>query len=189
MSRISHVIPRQPVPALSVETVGGGRWTLAEQTPESFSLIVVYRGLHCPICKPYLRDLERRLDDLAALGVEVIAISSDDEERARNTVQDWGLDRLAIGYGLDFDTAREWGLYISSGIGKTSAGVEEPDLFVEPGLFLVRPDGTLYFASVQTMPFARPRFEDVVPAIKMVRERDYPARGEVLDHTVAAAAE
>ena len=40
------VIPRQPVPELSVDTVGGGRWNLAEQRPENFTLIVFYRGHH-----------------------------------------------------------------------------------------------------------------------------------------------
>ena len=57
----------------------------------------------------------------------------------------------------------------------------EPDLFSEPALYLVKPDGTLYFGAVQTMPFARPHFDDVVGAVKFVLEKDYPARGEVTD--------
>ena len=55
----------------------------------------------------------------------------------------------------------------------------EPDLFLEPGLFMIRPDGTLYFASVQTMPFARPAFGDILKAVDFVIANDYPARGEV----------
>ena len=54
-------------------------------------------------------------------------------------------------------------------------GVEEPPLFSELGLFLVRPDRTLYFASVQTMPFARPRFTDILAAIDFVTAKNYPA--------------
>jgi hypothetical protein len=77
---------------------------------------------------------------------------------------------------------------VSTGRGKTSAGVEEPALFSEPGLFLVRPDGTLYFATVQTMPFARPHFDDIVKAIDFVLAKDYPARGEVAELPPAAAA-
>ena len=57
--------------------------------------------------------------------------------------------------------------------------MNEPERFPEPGLFLVRPDHTLYFASVQTMPFARPEFKDILQAIAFVIEKDYPARGEV----------
>ena len=188
MSSHSHLYPRQPVPELEVATVGGGTWRLADQSPEAFTLVVFYRGLHCPICSTYLRDLENKLSQFAELGVEAIVLSGDDEERAAKAKQDWKLDSLTVGYGVGLDTARAWGLYISSGIGKTSIGVEEPALFPEPGLFLVRPDGTLYFGSVQTMPFARPSFGDILKAIGFVADRGYPARGEILDHKAPAAA-
>ena len=74
--------------------------------------------------------------------------------------------------------ARDWGLYLSKGIGKTSVGIEEPAVFAEPGLFLVRPDGTLYYGAVQTMPFARPGFADLMMAIDYAIGKNYPARGE-----------
>ena len=51
----------------------------------------------------------------------------------------------------------------------------------EPALYLIRPDGTLYFGSVQTMPFARPHFSDIIAAIDYVSKNNYPARGEVRD--------
>ncbi len=89
-----------------------------------------------------------------------------------------GLERVRIGYGLPVEGAREWGLFISTGRGMTSVGVEEPDRFSEPGLFLVKPDGTLYWEAVQSMPFARPHFDEVLKAVEFVREKDYPARGE-----------
>ena len=172
------VTPRQPAPALDVDTVGGGRWSLAAQEPALFSMLVFYRGLHCPICKPYLRDLDRKLGDFAELGITAAALSSDTRERAEQAKADWSIDGLTIGYGVSIDAARAWGLFISSSIGKTSVGIEEPALFSEPGLFLVRPDGTLYASIVQTMPFARPPFEQVLQSMKVVRNKSYPARGE-----------
>ncbi len=138
----------------------------------------MYRGLHCPICRPYLGELNRLAGEFAQRGVEVIAISSDAAERAAHTVEHWKLDALRVGYGLSIEAARAWGLYISASRGKTSTGVVEPELFAEPGIFLVRPDGTLYFGTVQTMPFARPHFADILPAIDFVLKHDYPARGE-----------
>ena len=63
----------------------------------------------------------------------------------------------------------------------TSAGVEEPAHFSEPALYLIRPNGTLYFGSAQTMPFARPHFADILTAIDYVLKNNYPARGEVTD--------
>jgi peroxiredoxin len=171
--------PRQPAPALSVPQLGGGTWNLADQSPENFTMVVVYRGYHCPICSMYLGDLNRKVEQFAEKGVNVVVISSDTEERAAEAKEKWGLDKLTIGYGLTLDSGREWGLFVSSSRGKTSTGVMEPDLFLEPGLFMIRPDGTLYFASVQTMPFARPAFGDILKAVDFVIANDYPARGEV----------
>ncbi len=178
------LMPRQPAPLLRVPTADGDPWSLGEQSPENMTMIVVYRGLHCPICATYLRDLDRRVGEFSALGVDVITLSSDPEERARRARDELGLRNLRIGYGLDPDTARRWGLFISSGRGMTSAGVEEPAQFAEPGLFLVRSDGTLYASAVQTMPFARPHFADVLKALEFVIANNYPARGEVVREAV-----
>lgn len=189
MTTITPLIPRQPVPDFTVPTVGGGTWTLSAQSPENFTMVVFYRGHHCPICSRYLGDLDKKIDQFKENGVATVAISSDGRERAEQAKQDWTLESVPVGYDLSLDMARNWGLYISSGIGKTSIGIEEPPLFSEPGLFLVRPDGTLYWGAVQTMPFARPHFAEVLGALKTVLERNYPARGEVVDHKAAQAAE
>lgn len=186
MTQQAVLYPRQPVPALEIPTLSGKTWRLADQSPENFTLIAFFRGLHCPICGSYIRDLDSRLDAFAKRGVTVLAASSDDEKRARQSQERWGLETLDLGYGIPLDVARQWGLYVSSGRGKTSIGVEEPALFSEPGLYLVRPDGTLYFGTVQTMPFARPHFDDILKAIDFVVAKDYPARGEIVDHRAAA---
>ena len=85
---------------------------------------------------------------------------------------------LRFAHSLPLNEARDWGLYISTGRGKTSIGVEEPLKFSEPGVFLVDKSQVLYFASIQTMPFNRPRFSDFIGALDFVIEKDYPARGE-----------
>lgn len=178
---MAELMPRRPVPTLAVPTTPGDTWSITERRPENFSMIVVYRGLHCPVCSGYLKDLDSKLDQFAQRGVDVIAVSGDPVDRADTAKRDWGLDRLTLGYGLGLDTARAWGLFISAGIGTTSQGVEEPAQFPEPGLFLVKPDGTLYFASVQSMPFARPSFAEVLKAVDFVLQKNYPARGEVAE--------
>lgn len=175
---MSALKPRKPVPDLKVETVAGSPWNLRDRKPGTFSMIVVYRGLHCPICATYLRELEGKLDEFQRKGVDVIAMSTDDEVRAREAKDKWNLPRLAIGYGLSIDKAREWGLYVSTSRGKTSAAIEEPPLFAEPGLFLVKSDGTLYACSISTMPFARPHFDEILNGLEYVIANNYPARGE-----------
>lgn len=172
------LLPRHPVPALNVPLVGGGRYVLGAQPGAHFDLIVVYRGLHCPICTKYLLELERLSPEFLAHGVKVLALSSDDETRAQAMAEKIKATGLQLAYGLGLRSARQWGLYISASRGKTSIGIEEPALFSEPGVFLVRPDGTLYYGAVQTMPFARPQFQDLLGAIDFAISKDYPARGE-----------
>jgi len=107
-----------------------------------------------------------------------VAVSTDGEDRARGAKNDWELPDLTIGYGLSIEDARKMGLYISTSRGKTSIGIMEPEKFSEPGLYLVKPDGTLYSAFIQTTPFARPKLEEILKAIDFINANDYPARGE-----------
>jgi len=176
---MGKVLPRTSVPELSVSTTAGGKWALGERKPERFSLIVFYRGLHCPICRGYLGELAKLEPEFRSRGVDVIAVSSDDAERAQRAATEWQLGNLTVGYGLDLATARAWGLFISTSRGKTSVGIDEPAQFSEPGVFLVRSNGTLYWSAIQTMPFARPHFRELLSAVDFVISKDYPARGEV----------
>lgn len=173
-------IPRQSVPALTLETLAHGGYDLAADAAGADwgVLLVAYRGLHCPICVPYLKELERLTPEFAQRGVKTIAVSTDDAERAQKMATKVGAEQLRVGYGLGLEKAREWGLFISTSKGVTSIGVEEPALFAEPGVFLIRSDGTLYFSSIQTMPFARPHFSEMIGALDFVQKNDYPARGE-----------
>jgi peroxiredoxin len=172
------LLPRKLVPELRVPTLAHGEFDLADDAPERFTLIVFYRGLHCPVCLKYLRELGSLLPEYERRGTKVIAISSDTPERAQEMARKVGADNLRFGHSLPLAVARQWGLYISSSRGKSSIDIEEPPRFSEPGVFLVRPDGSLYYGAVQTMPFARPLFSELLQAIDFAITKDYPARGE-----------
>ena len=77
------LIPRQQVPQLVVDTLDHGTFDLSTENPEFATLVVFYRGQHCPICATYLKELERLAPEFAERGVTTIAISSDPEDRAR----------------------------------------------------------------------------------------------------------
>ena len=181
MVRIGRLIPRQPVPELSLPLAGGGHWRLSDQKPKHFTMLAFYRGMHCSVCREYLGQLQSMHGAFSKRGITPIAISADDAERACSAEARWGLSDLCVAYGLSLAKAQEWGLYISRGAGVTSQGIEEPPFFVEPALFLVRPDGTLYYAAVQSMPFARPCFAEILSGIEKAIAMDYPARGEVTE--------
>ncbi|MEO0371509.1 MAG: peroxiredoxin-like family protein [Pseudomonadota bacterium] len=172
------LIPRQKTPDLSLPTLDHGVFDLSQETAERGTVICFYRGLHCPICANYLTELEKRVDDFAERGVATIAVSSDGEDRTRQMAEKISASKLRFGYDLSLLKAKEWGLYISTSRGKTSIGIEEPALFSEPGLFMVTPQQTLYYGSVQTMPFVRPHFSELVAALDFAIANEYPARGE-----------
>lgn len=170
--------PREAAPQMSFPTIDGGTWTLSERSPKNLTLVVAYRGLHCPVCRGYLKELNDLASEFAERGVEVVAVSTDGEERARTAKAEWELPNLTLGYGISIEDARKMGLYISTSRGKTSIGIEEPEKFNEPGLYLVKPDGTLYSAFIQTTPFARPKLDEILKAVDFVNANNYPARGE-----------
>jgi peroxiredoxin len=170
---MSKLIPRKPVPDLEVRTVNDEEWNVYEKTPERFIMIVFFRGLHCPICRKYLSELEKNYDEFVSQGVDLIAISSDTKARALETQDRWKLKKTTIGYGLSIETGRKWGLFISKAIKEN-----EPDLFIEPGIFLIKPDKTLYGSIVSTMPFARPPIKEILRSIAGINKSNYPARGE-----------
>ncbi len=172
------LMPRKKTPDLKLTTLDGNAFDLSNENAERGTVICFYRGLHCPVCATYLGELEKCVSDFADKGVSTIAVSSDTEERTRAMADKIGAEKLRFGYGLDLIKAREWGLYVSTSRGKTSIGIEEPALFSEPGLFMVTPEQTLYYGSVQTMPFVRPHFSELVGALDFAIKNNYPARGE-----------
>jgi alkyl hydroperoxide reductase subunit AhpC len=170
---MKNVVPRKEVPELVVNTVNGMIWNLRDQLPQNFTMVVFYRGLHCPVCKTYLEELNSKIEEFRDRGINVICISANSGSLAEKTLINWDIEKLTIGHDFSIENAREWDLYVSKGISD-----KEPEIFFEPGLFLIRPDNTLYAASIQSMPFARPKFDELLKSIDYILKEDYPARGE-----------
>ncbi|MFC5195082.1 redoxin domain-containing protein [Bizionia hallyeonensis] len=164
--------PREKTPDLHISLVNNTTWKLSEQAPENFTMILFYRGKHCPVCKSQLEELQKKGSKFTNRGVNFIAISSDTQEVAKETYNDWDIADIPLGYGLPIEEARKWGLFISKGIKK------EPEHFTEPGIFIITPDQTLYWVSIQSMPFGRPSFNDILGGIDYILKEGYPARGE-----------
>jgi peroxiredoxin len=166
------VRPTELAPDLTVPLLRGGTYRLADQRPRTFTMVVFFRGLHCPVCRAQLSELERRLPEFEDRGIEVIAASGETRERTAQLAEQWRLEHLPLAYGLTEDQMRAWGLFISHGIKD-----DEPGLFNEPGLFLISPDHTVYYESILSMPVGRPRVDDLLSGIDYWVTVGYPARG------------
>ena len=168
----TKLTPDAPVPGLSLPLVGGGTFTLNESAPENFTLVVFYRGLHCPVCKGYLEKHNGLAAGYAEAGFDIIVASMNTEELATQTVADWDIGNLKIAHSLSEQTARDWGLWISTAIKEAEA-----EMFCEPGMAWVRPDGRLYMIDISNMPWARPDLEFLLSKVPMAVANAYPARG------------
>lgn len=163
----------QPAPALDLPLAGGGRFKLGEHPPKNFTLIAFYRGLHCQRCKDNLGEIETLLPKFDQLGVTVVAVSSDSKDRAERSKTEWHLPTLKVGYGLDVEEGRQWGLFVSRGVRD-----DEPAIFIEPALFLVDRQGQLIFAVINSITRMRPYPADILATIERVMENPDLARGD-----------
>ncbi len=168
-----NITPMQAAPNLMFPLVGGTEWNIQSVPVEKLLMIVVYRGLHCPVCKTYLRTLNRLQETYADIGVGIVTVSADTLEKAAQSKQDWELDVLDIGYALSETQMRAWDMFVSHSVRDAETAV-----FPELAFFLIRPDRTIYYSAINSMPFGRPDLKALVSNITWLLDNDYPARGE-----------
>ena len=167
----TKLMPGTAAPALSLPLVGGGTYDLSAQSPDTATMVIFYRGYHCPVCKGYLGRVADKAAAFAEAGMPIVLVSMDAEERATKAKEEWGLGDLPVAYGLTEEQARGWGLYVT-----TSIKEAEISVFNEPGTFWVLPDGTLYLIDIASMPFGRPEL-DLLLGKTVAVGAGYPARG------------
>ncbi|MDB0048558.1 redoxin family protein [Pseudomonadota bacterium] len=168
----SNIVPGKKTPALVLNTLDNDKWSLGSNLNKTKTMVVFYRGLHCPICSEFLKLIDNQLSDYKKSNTEVIAVSMDNKEKALKAKDEWSLHNLKIAYDLSEEKAREWNLYISSSIKEA-----ESDVFCEPGLFIIKEDGSLYLVNTSNMPFARPDISSLPAKLVFADEKQYPVRG------------
>lgn len=167
-----------PLPKTEVSALEGGTIAIGEpQGGHDWQLVVIYRGKHCPLCTRYLGELNDQLAAFNAIGVDVVAISADTEEKARAQMEGIA-PRYRVGYGLSVEQMQALGLYIS--YPRSPQETDRP--FAEPGLFVINGEGTLQLTDVSNAPFARPPLDSLVTGLKFIRDpnNNYPIRGTLV---------
>ncbi|MBU1253576.1 peroxiredoxin-like family protein [Qipengyuania sp. DY56-A-20] len=165
--------PATTAPDLDLPLTIDARFVLSDQRPDAFTMLVFYRGSHCPICKRYLTQLGGRLEEFTRRGINVFAVSMDSPERAASAHKEWDTRDLPLAHSLSEDQARQWGLFLS----QARPDSEEPEVFSEPALFLLKPDRSVYFEVVQSAPFTRPDLDQLLESVDFIAKQDYPTRG------------
>ena len=161
------------LPQITLSLVGGGKVTLGQpQNKGNWQLIFVYRGLHCPICKQYLKKLESLKDKFLATGATLVTVSGDPESKAVSMVESIGLS-FPVGYGLSIEQMQALGLYISHP--RSPQETDRP--FAEPGMFAVNTEGKVQLIDISNTPFNRSDLGELLETVEWIQENDYPIRG------------
>lgn len=165
--------PGKTFPIQKVSRVGGGALEMGRpQDGYDWQMVVIYRGLHCPICKKYLAELDRMQTEFHDLGIDVVAISGDPHEKALAMVEENQLS-IPLGYDLSVAQMRTLGLYVSDP--RSAKETDRP--FPEPGLFVINGEGNLQIVDISNAPFARPDLSGVLGGLKFILDNSYPVRG------------
>lgn len=161
------------LPAITLPLVGGGEATLGESKSSNvWQILIVYRGLHCPICHKYLKRLEELREGFTNTSAEILAVSGDPLEKARAMKEKHGL-KFPIAYDLSIPQMRQLGLYISD-----PRGPQETDRpFAEPATFALNRDGKIQLIELSNTPFNRADLSELLESVEWIDENDYPIRG------------
>ena len=166
-------IPDAILAPMSFPKVGGGEITVGGPR-ENWTLLIVYRGKHCPRCKKYLNNLSGMKDDWEAAGFDIAVVSADTEDKAQADMAEfgWGFD---LGYGLSEDQMATLGVYVTEPL----SPAETDRRFAEPGTFVIRPDGSQIVVTISNGPAVRPELAELLDGMIFNKNNDRPARGTV----------
>jgi peroxiredoxin len=158
------------MPEMTFPKLGGGELRFGG-TRDRWSLLVVYRGKHCPRCKRYLNKFNAMLSDWTAL-MDVVVVSADTAEKAQADVEEFGWD-FDIAYGMTEPQMRALGVYVSDPLSEA----ETTTRFAEPGTFALRPNGELMLVDISNGPASRPDLEELLDGMRFNIKNDRPVRG------------
>lgn len=140
-------------------------------------VLIFYRGAWCPYCVRHLRSFQDRLDEIRALGADVLAVSVDQQEFAQKTVSENTLGFEVItdpaadilkDYNLIFQVPdelaekykNEYKIDLELHSGRTD------HVIAVPATFIIANDGQIIFAYANEDYKVRTEPQEVIDALK-----------------------
>lgn len=156
---------------MSFSKLGGGNVTVGGEK-ENWTLLVVYRGKHCPRCKKYLNILDGMRNQWHEVGFDIAVVSADPVEKAEADQAEFGWS-FDLGYDLSEDQMATLGLYVTDPLSPS----ETDRRFAEPGTYVIRPDGSILLIAISNGPSARPELGELLDGMIFTKVNDRPPRG------------
>ncbi len=157
--------------------------TLSEELKKGAVVLSFYRGGWCPYCNRQLHAYQERLDEIEALGAQLIAVSPEVPSEVQLTIvknevqftvlSDVG-NVLAAKYGLLWQLPEEkkvgFTTWLKESSGKTLKEINGQDktVFPVPATFVIGADGTVVYAFKEVDYKQRAEIDDIVAALKKV---------------------
>lgn len=156
--------PGDPFPTLSVDVVGRDTVQLPDALTGSFAVVLFYRGAWCPYCNAQLRAFQRAADRFAEAGIEVVAVSVDDEATTRELVTKYGLT-FPVGHSVDARHVADL----------TDAFVNDEPEYLQSTGFVLDPDGSVIVSVYSSGAIGRLMPDDALGLVAYLREKSTAA--------------
>ena len=163
--------PADPFPPIDFKMMSGGTQRLSDNKGR-WSVLIVYRGDHCPRCKTYVARLHELAAGYAEREVDLMLASMDPENIARRTMDENGWT-LPVAHSLSVEECQQLAVYLTD----HEDGSELSGPYAEPGLYLINPEGLTQVIATSNSPSVRPDLEVVLDGIIGTQDRNLPIRG------------
>ena len=148
-----------PFPELDFTIPGGETVRVPESFDGHFGVMLFYRGSWCPYCKAQLRAFQRSSAALADVGVQIAALSVDDEPTTLELMDKHGLT-YPVGFGADARKIADL----------TGAFVNPDPTFLQSTGFVLDPRGKVVVSVYSSGAIGRLVPEDVAGLVRYLRE-------------------
>ena len=151
--------PGEPFPELTLTVPGGMTVKVPTVFAGQFGVVLFYRGAWCPYCNAQLRAFQRASAALAGVGIQVVALSVDDEATTADLIAKHGLT-FPVGFGADARAVADL----------TGAFVNPDPVYLQSTGFVLDPSGKVVVSVYSSGAIGRLVPDDVVGLVRYVRE-------------------
>jgi peroxiredoxin len=147
---ISPLLAGERIPTLQLPTSSGEMFDLNRSVSLTPTILVFYRGGWCPYCSRQLAGLQLVEKDLADMGYQVIAISTDSPENLTKTKTKEKLSYMLLSdadlnasrlFGIAFKSPKNYDSFLPG----TSGGKNVDKLLPVPSVFILNKKGKILF--------------------------------------------
>jgi peroxiredoxin len=151
--------PGAASPDLTLTVPGGQTVLLPQAFTGRFGVVLFYRGSWCPYCNAQLRAFQRSSETLADLGVQVAALSVDDEVTTTSLIAHHHLT-FPVGFGADAHALADL----------TGAFVNPDPVYLQSTGFVLDREGNVVVSVYSSGAIGRLIPEDVTGLVRYLRD-------------------